>query len=161
MTDQIIVTGGLGFIGSNFIHRLLRSSHENLSVTNIDNESLGSNHANLQDISDDKRYRFVKGDLADYEFTRRILKNAKIIVNFAAQTHVDRSIANAEPFCSKPTDRFKVWPTNRDRPAFNAVMAAAPPVSYDAVGHRGERMVEAHRFFIRPALTRQPRLRLI
>lgn len=56
-------------------------------------------------------------------------------------------VANAEPFCSKPTDRFKVWPTNRDRPAFNAVMAAPPPVDYDAVGYRGERMVEAHRFF--------------
>jgi len=113
LTDQIIVTGGLGFIGSNFIHRLLRSSHENLSVTNIDNESLGSNHANLQDISDDKRYRFVKGDLADYEFTRRILKNAKIIVNFAAQTHVDRSIANAEPFFESNT-----------RAVFNLVRAA-------------------------------------
>lgn len=56
-------------------------------------------------------------------------------------------VANAEPFCSNPTDRFKVWPTNRDRPAFNAVMGAKPPVDYDAIGHRGERMVEAHRFF--------------
>jgi len=67
-------------------------------ITNVDNESLGSNHANLQDFSEDKRYRFVKGDLTNYEFTRRILKNANIIVNFAAQTHVDRSISNAEPF---------------------------------------------------------------
>ena len=56
-------------------------------------------------------------------------------------------MTNAEPFCSKPEDRFKVWPTNRDRPAFNAIMGAKPPVDYDAVGHRGERMVEAHRFF--------------
>jgi len=56
-------------------------------------------------------------------------------------------VANADPFCSKSTDRFKVWPTNRDRPAFNAVMAATPPVDYDALGHRGEKIVEAHRFF--------------
>jgi len=98
LTDEIVVTGGLGFIGSNFIHYLLRSSRKNFRVTNIDNESLGSNHASLQDISEDKRYHFVKGDLADYEFTRRVVKNANIIVNFAAQTHVDRSIANAEPF---------------------------------------------------------------
>lgn len=56
-------------------------------------------------------------------------------------------VTNAEPFCSKPEDRFKVWPTNRDRPAFNAVMGAAPPVDYEAVGHSGERMVLAHRFF--------------
>ncbi len=60
---------------------------------------------------------------------------------------IEPLITNAEPFCSKPEDRFKVWPTNRDRPAFNAVMAAKPPVDHDAIGHRGERMVEAHRFF--------------
>ncbi|MFN8176406.1 MAG: DUF262 domain-containing protein [bacterium] len=60
---------------------------------------------------------------------------------------IEPLVTNAEPFRSKPEDRFKVWPTNRDRPAFNAVMAANPPVDYDAIGHRGERMVEAHRFF--------------
>ena len=54
---------------------------------------------------------------------------------------------NAEPFCLTPEDRFKVWPTNRDRPAFNAVMGAQPPIDYEALGYRGERMVEAHRFF--------------
>jgi hypothetical protein len=60
-------------------------------------------------------------------------------------------VANDEPFCSKPEDRFKVWPTNRDRPPFNAVMGAKPPVDYEALGHRGERMVEAHRFFSQAA----------
>ncbi len=64
-----------------------------------------------------------------------------------AAMRIEPLVANAEPFCAKQTDRFKVWPTNRDRPAFNAVMAAKPPVDYDAVGHRGEKMVEAHRFF--------------
>ena len=56
-------------------------------------------------------------------------------------------VMNAAPFCRKPVDRFKVWPTNRDRPAFNAVMAATPPVDYAAVGYENERMVQAHRFF--------------
>lgn len=60
---------------------------------------------------------------------------------------IEPLVTNADPFCSKPEDRFKVWPTNRDRPAFNAVMSAKPPVDYDAVGHRGEKMVEAHKFF--------------
>jgi Protein of unknown function DUF262 len=60
---------------------------------------------------------------------------------------IEPLVTNAEPFCSKPEDRFKVWPTNRDRPAFNAIMGAKPPVDYNVVGHRGERMVEAHRFF--------------
>ena len=54
---------------------------------------------------------------------------------------------NAKPFCKQPADRFKVWPTDRDRPSFNAVMAATPPVDYDAVGFADERMVQAHRFF--------------
>jgi hypothetical protein len=56
-------------------------------------------------------------------------------------------VANAEPFCSKPEDRYKVWPTNRDRASFNAIMAAAPPIDYEALPHKGERMVEAHKFF--------------
>jgi len=56
-------------------------------------------------------------------------------------------VVNAEPFCKQPEDRFKVWPTNRDRPAFNAVIGAPPPVDYEAVGYGTERMVQAHRFF--------------
>src|SRR5437660_3775635 len=65
----------------------------------------------------------------------------------APAMRIEPLVMNAEPFRSKHEDRFKVWPTNRDRPAFNAVMAATPPVDHDAVGHRGEKMVEAHRFF--------------
>lgn len=60
-------------------------------------------------------------------------------------------VKNADPFCRSPDDRFKVLPTNRDRPAFNAVMAAQPPVDYGAVGHAGQRMVEAHRYFAEQA----------
>ena len=60
---------------------------------------------------------------------------------------IEPLVKNAEAFCTNPEDRFKVWPTNRDRAAFNAVMAAEPPVDHDAVGHSGERMVEAHRYF--------------
>ena len=56
-------------------------------------------------------------------------------------------IVNGEAFCKRPEDRFKVWPTNRDRPAFNDVMGAAPPVDHLALRHKGTRMVEAHRFF--------------
>src|ERR671914_1436 len=65
----------------------------------------------------------------------------------APAARLEPLVTNAEPFCSKPEDRFKVWPTNRDRDAFNAVMGAKPPVDHDATGYRGERMVEAHRFF--------------
>jgi len=60
---------------------------------------------------------------------------------------LEQLVVNAQPFCVVPEDRFKVWPTNQDRAAFNAVMAATPPIDYDALGHSGERMIEAHRYF--------------
>jgi len=65
----------------------------------------------------------------------------------APAMRIESLVTNSEPFCSKPEDRFKVWPTNRDRPAFNAVMSARPPIDYETIVHAGERMVEAHRFF--------------
>jgi dTDP-glucose 4,6-dehydratase len=95
--QKLIVTGGLGFIGSNFIHHIL-NSRADLKITNIDSQGVGSNPANVRRFNSDKRYRFVKGNLADYAFTLRALKGARTVVNFAAQTHVDRSIANPEPF---------------------------------------------------------------
>lgn len=60
---------------------------------------------------------------------------------------VETLVMNAPPFWERPEDRFKVWPTNRDRAAFNAVMAADPPLAYDALEHRTSRMVQAHQFF--------------
>src|SRR5213080_665536 len=99
---NVVVTGGLGFIGSNFIRYILKTRRD-IRVTNVDNESVGSNPLSLQDIIPGRHYRFVKGDLSDYQFTRRVLKRASIVVNFAAQTHVDRSIANAEPFFESNT----------------------------------------------------------
>ena len=95
--EKLIVTGGLGFIGSHFIHYILQS-HDDLQVTNIDSQGPGSNLANVRELRNNKRYRFVKGNLAESAFILRALKGARTIVNFAAQTHVDRSIANPEPF---------------------------------------------------------------
>ncbi len=65
----------------------------------------------------------------------------------AAAMRLETLIVNPEAFCAKPEDRFKVWPTNRDRPAFNEVMGADPPVDYSNLNHRSERLVEAHIFF--------------
>ena len=64
---------------------------------------------------------------------------------------VEALVTNAEQFCDKPEDRFKVWPTNRDRSAFNEVMGAVPPVDYTGLGNQGARLVEAHRFFAEKA----------
>lgn len=65
----------------------------------------------------------------------------------APAMRIEPLVANADPFCAKSEDQFKVWPTNRDRSAFHAVMAAVPPIDYHVVGHASERMVKAHRFF--------------
>jgi hypothetical protein len=60
---------------------------------------------------------------------------------------IETLVMNAAAFWERPEDRFKVWPTNRDRPAFNAVMAATPPIAYDALEHRSSRLVQAHEYF--------------
>ena len=95
--NKLVVTGGLGFIRSNFVHHIIQS-REDLVVTNVDAQFIGSNPANVKGLQGNSRYRFVKGDLADNSFVRKILKNTDFVINFAAQTHVDRSIAQPEPF---------------------------------------------------------------
>ncbi len=91
------MTGGLGFIGSNFVQRILKS-RDDIRITNVDYEGIGSDRANVREVARNKRYRFVKGDIANKNFTQRILKGVDIVVNFAAHTHVDRSIADPNPF---------------------------------------------------------------
>jgi len=87
------VTGGLGFIGSNFIRAML-TDHDDVDIVNLDRLSYGSNPANLQDIKQSGRYRFVKGDINNFELVRDLAKDMEAVVNFAAETHVDRSIPN-------------------------------------------------------------------
>jgi hypothetical protein len=64
---------------------------------------------------------------------------------------IETLVMNAQAFWEHPEDRFKVWPTNRDRPAFNAVMAADPPLTYENLGHNGSRLVKAHEYFAQRA----------
>jgi hypothetical protein len=75
--------------------------------------------------------------------------HAELIIAGAADqaARIEALVRNSPAFCKQPEDLFKVWPTNRDRPAFNAVMAAPPPIDYNAISLSGERMVQAHRFF--------------
>jgi len=94
---RVMVTGGLGFIGSNFVRDML-SNHRDAWVINVDNMSYGSNPANLKDVEGDKRYRFVKGDIANKRLMGKLVREVDFIVNFAAETHVDRSIADPWPF---------------------------------------------------------------
>ncbi|MFQ5776864.1 MAG: dTDP-glucose 4,6-dehydratase [Terriglobia bacterium] len=99
---KLLVTGGAGFIGSNFIRYLL-TEHGAVTVTNLDRLTYAGNLENLADISDDprfeKRYRFVQGDIAEAEALAPLFSGGfDAVVNFAAETHVDRSIESAAPF---------------------------------------------------------------
>lgn len=94
---KLLVTGGSGFIGSNLV-RMIFSKYPDYVVTNVDKLGVGSNPANLKDLENEKRYKFIKGDISDFELVSELVKDIDIIVNVAAETHVDRSIADPLPF---------------------------------------------------------------
>jgi dTDP-glucose 4,6-dehydratase len=95
--ERILVTGGLGFIGSNFVRHFL-SSRKKVEVLNVDYMGPASNPANLNSLRGNPRYKFVKGNIANPKLCRKVVSNADSIINFAAETHVDRSIAGPSPF---------------------------------------------------------------
>jgi len=93
---RLLVTGGCGFIGSNFIRYMLER-YENVRIVNVDKLSYGSNVENLRGV-DRSRHEFIKGDMCDRELMRKLIGSVDAVVNFAAETHVDRSIADPYPF---------------------------------------------------------------
>ncbi|WP_459500768.1 dTDP-glucose 4,6-dehydratase [Bacillus sp. C1] len=96
---NILVTGGAGFIGSNFIHYMLRT-HETYRVINVDALTYSGNLENLKLVEQDVRYSFVKGNIQDRELVENVIQQyeVQVIVNFAAESHVDRSIEDPLPF---------------------------------------------------------------
>ena len=89
----ILITGGAGFIGSNFVRWMLRH-HPDDRVINVDKLTYAGNLENLEDVEDNPRYTFVKTDICDRQAMESVLQRSPIsaIVNFAAESHVDRSI---------------------------------------------------------------------
>jgi dTDP-glucose 4,6-dehydratase len=95
---KLLITGGAGFIGSNFIHYILEK-HPDWEVTNLDKLTYAGNLGNLKNIQNEPRYDFIKGDIADRKSVDELLSHGfDAIVNFAAESHVDRSILDASPF---------------------------------------------------------------
>ena len=94
---NILVTGGAGFIGSNFIVYMLRK-HPSYRVVNLDKLTYAGNLANLREVKGKKNYRFVHGDICNAKLVEPLVRNAEAIVHFAAETHVDRSIISADHF---------------------------------------------------------------
>ena len=94
---KLLVTGGLGFIGSNFILNTLKND-EKISITNIDAELLGSDHNNLLGLKNSSNYHFVKGNITNRNLMEKLIESSDIVVNFAAESFVDRSILDANQF---------------------------------------------------------------
>jgi dTDP-glucose 4,6-dehydratase len=94
---RILITGGAGFIGSNFIHLLLEKRPES-EIINLDKLTYAGNPANLKDIEKDSRYCFNQGDICDPAAVKSAMAGCEAVVNFAAETHVDRSIEDPAAF---------------------------------------------------------------
>lgn len=105
---KILVTGGMGFIGSNFIRYLIEHRPKE-QIINLDALTYAGNPANLKDIKKSKRYKFIKGDICDEGLVEKIFKEERpdVVINFAAETHVDRSIGKPATFLK--TNIFGVY----------------------------------------------------
>ena len=94
---KLLITGGLGFIGSNFILEVLKNN-PNYEITNVDASLYGSNKMNLSEIENNQNYKFVSGDITDKVLMEKLISENDTIINFAAESFVDRSISEAKPF---------------------------------------------------------------
>jgi dTDP-glucose 4,6-dehydratase len=91
MSKTILITGGAGFIGSNFI-RMMVNKYPEIQIVNLDKLTYAGNLENLNGIRDEKKYRFVQGDICDAKLVENLLNGIDTVINFAAETHVDRSV---------------------------------------------------------------------
>ncbi|MGI0009663.1 MAG: dTDP-glucose 4,6-dehydratase [Nitrosopumilaceae archaeon] len=94
---NLLVCGGAGFIGSAFVRNHLAKNPQD-KITNLDSLTIGSNKDNLKEVEHYPNYFFVKEDIKNLDAINKIVKQVDLVVNFAAETHVDRSIANPKPF---------------------------------------------------------------
>jgi dTDP-glucose 4,6-dehydratase len=94
---KILVTGGAGFIGSNFVHYFLKN-YPSYSVLNLDKLTYAGNLDNLIGLENNSRHQFIRGDITDPVLVNRLVRDVEAVIHFAAETHVDRSIINADDF---------------------------------------------------------------
>ncbi len=94
---KILVTGGAGFIGSNFIHYWL-NKYEADQIINLDKLTYAGNLANLETVAKRPNYQFIQGDICDQTLVRKLMTGVDLVVHFAAESHVDRSIESSAPF---------------------------------------------------------------
>ena len=97
MAKNLLITGGAGFIGSNFIRYWL-SKYKSDKILNLDKLTYAGNLNNLTDISSNHNYTFVKGDICDKHLVNNLMRDVEYVVHFAAESHVDKSIIDSTPF---------------------------------------------------------------
>src|SRR5437667_253739 len=124
---RLLVTGGAGFIGSNFTRRAVGQGHD---VVVLDKLTYAGNKENLRDLLDAKKIEFVKGDVCDRGLVDRLVKQADAVVHFAAETHVDRSILEAGDFVQADVvGTFSVIAASREGEVFNIGASAEHSVN--------------------------------
>ncbi|MEM4522582.1 MAG: dTDP-glucose 4,6-dehydratase [Nitrososphaeria archaeon] len=136
---KILVTGGCGFIGSNFIRYLLKE-HPDWRVVNLDKLTYAGNLKNLEGIEEDSRYRFIRGDIADRALVERLFSEERFdaVVNFAAESHVDRSLLDPSPFIETNVKGVQVLlEAARKYPVWRFVQISTDEV-YGSLGPEGK-----------------------
>jgi len=137
--NRILVTGGAGFIGSNFV-RMVLSEHPDCIVVNLDKLTYAGNLENLAEFLEHKNHKFIKGDICDGALVERILDEHKIdaIINFAAESHVDRSITEPKAFVeANVTGTLTLLGAARDRKLERFIQISTDEV-YGALGPEGK-----------------------
>jgi dTDP-glucose 4,6-dehydratase len=132
MTD-VLVTGGAGFIGSNFV-RWAHAAHPDWRITTLDKLTYAGRLENLRDVIDSPRHRFVKGDISDAAVSAPLVREADVVVHFAAETHVDRSILAAGEFIHTDVfGTFALLEAARDAPRLKRFVQISTDEVYGSV----------------------------
>ncbi len=140
--ETILVAGGAGFIGSNFIRYIL-GRYSELRVMNLDKLTYAGNLENLRDIEDDSRYEFHHGDICDEKAVRPLVERSDFVVNFAAETHVDRSIMDPGNFIKTDVyGTFVLLEASKDLPVKRFVQISTDEV-YGSVEGRSSKETDA------------------
>jgi len=160
---KILVCGGAGFIGSAFIRNDLKNNPQN-QIINLDSLTIGSNKNNLKQVENNKNYSFVQDDIKNSETINKITKDVDVIVNFAAESHVDRSISNPKPFietnvlgtyslleAARKNDKLfihistdEIYGDAQDKKSFTEEDLLKPSNPYSATKAAADHLVEAY-----------------
>jgi dTDP-glucose 4,6-dehydratase len=130
---KVLITGGAGFIGSNFVHHVL-GNHTDWEILNLDKLTYAGNLANLADIGKNVRHQFVEGDIADFKLIDGLFeKGFDVVVHFAAETHVDRSFVDPLPFVETNTKGTQILLEGARKHGINKFIHISTPEVYGGI----------------------------